>query len=107
RGKCSRLFHRLESGIGRGSAFSKGRTPGPSAHDRQGCSLPQESSQEDLSLNSNSVANVKPRGTKPPPKGATALKISPRTLYGLTQIFKLLADESRLKILLALAEDGE
>ena len=59
-------------------------------------------------MNPNSVANAKPRGTKPPPaKGPTALKISPRTLYGLTQVFKLLADESRLKILLALGEDGE
>lgn len=58
-------------------------------------------------MNPNSVANAKPRGTKPPAKQATALKISQRTLTGLTQIFKTLADKSRLKILLALAEDGE
>lgn len=40
-------------------------------------------------------------------KRTSAIKVSPRTLYGLTQVFKLLADESRLKILLALAQDGE
>lgn len=53
------------------------------------------------------VHTAKPRGTKPPPRSSSSLKISQRTLYGLTQIFKLLADESRLKILLALAEGGE
>ena len=58
-------------------------------------------------MNSNSVANAKPRGTKPPAKPATTLKISKGTLTGLTRIFQMLADESRLKILLALAEDGE
>lgn len=58
-------------------------------------------------MNSNSVVNNKPRGNKPPAKTGSSLKISQRTLYGLTQVFKLLADESRLKILLALAEDGE
>lgn len=58
-------------------------------------------------MNVISTIGPKPRGTKPPAKPPTALKISPRTLYGLTQVFKLLSDESRLKILLALAEDGE
>ena len=53
------------------------------------------------------MLNTKPRGNKPPAKSGASLKIAPRTLYGLTQIFKLLADESRLKILLALAEEGE
>lgn len=57
-------------------------------------------------MNTNVVVAVKPRANKPPVK-TTPLKVSQRTLYGLTQIFKLLADESRLKILLALAEDGE
>jgi ArsR family transcriptional regulator len=41
------------------------------------------------------------------PKTTSALKISGRTINGLAQVFKLLADESRLKILLALAQDGE
>src|SRR5215470_17403379 len=40
-------------------------------------------------------------------KPTSALKVSPRTINGLAQVFKLLADESRLKILLALAQDGE
>src|SRR5262249_6258975 len=40
-------------------------------------------------------------------KPTSAIKISPRTINGLAQVFKLLADESRLKILLALAQDGE
>ena len=38
---------------------------------------------------------------------APALPISDRTLTGLTQVFKLLADESRLRILLTLAREGE
>jgi len=58
-------------------------------------------------LNNNSVIAPRPRGNKIPVKKTTAIKISPRTLGGLTQVFKLLADESRLKILLALAQDGE
>ncbi len=58
-------------------------------------------------MNSNTVLNSKPRGNKPPAKTPSSLKISKPTLSGLTQVFKLLADESRLKILLALAEDGE
>jgi DNA-binding transcriptional ArsR family regulator len=58
-------------------------------------------------LNNNAAVLTKPRATKPPTKRTSAIKVSPRTLYGLTQVFKLLADESRLKILLALAQDGE
>ena len=38
---------------------------------------------------------------------APALPITDRTLTGLTQVFKLLADESRLRILLTLAREGE
>jgi ArsR family transcriptional regulator, arsenate/arsenite/antimonite-responsive transcriptional repressor len=57
-------------------------------------------------VNANPTASPKPRGTKPP-KAAAALRISPRALKGLKDIFKLLADVNRLKILLALAEDGE
>src|SRR5437868_968940 len=41
--------------------------------------------------------------TKPTP----IVKISDRTIEGLTDIFGMLADKSRLKILLALAQDGE
>jgi ArsR family transcriptional regulator len=49
----------------------------------------------------------KPRATKLPAKGAANIAVSDRTISGLTEIFKLLADKSRLKILLALARDGE
>ena len=41
------------------------------------------------------------------PKKKTALKISEDTLHGLCNIFHLLSDKSRLKILLALAREGE
>jgi ArsR family transcriptional regulator, arsenate/arsenite/antimonite-responsive transcriptional repressor len=47
------------------------------------------------------------RSPKLQPKRTSALKVSGRTINGLAQVFKLLADESRLKILLALAQDGE
>jgi ArsR family transcriptional regulator len=44
---------------------------------------------------------------KLPGKSAPPLKVTDRTLEGLTEVFKLLADKSRLKILLALAQYGE
>lgn len=40
-------------------------------------------------------------------KAGSALKFSDQTLRDLSGVFKLLADESRLKILLALSQDGE
>ncbi len=58
-------------------------------------------------MNANTVVNNKPRGNKPPARTGPSPKVSPETLYGLKQIFQMLADESRLKILLALAADGE
>ena len=58
-------------------------------------------------MNATPATSPKPRGMKALPKATTALKISGRTINGLAQVFKLLADESRLKILLALAQDGE
>ncbi len=48
----------------------------------------------------------RPRGLKVP-RPATKLKVADQTIEGLSEIFKLLADKSRLKILLALAQDGE
>jgi ArsR family transcriptional regulator len=42
-----------------------------------------------------------------PAKGPSLINVSDRTIHGLTEVFKLLADKSRLKILLALAQDGE
>ncbi len=42
-----------------------------------------------------------------PPRPPAKIKVADRTLESLSDIFKLLADKSRLKILLALAEQGE
>ena len=42
-----------------------------------------------------------------PSKPTSPLEVSPRTINGLVQVFKLLADESRLKLLLGLARHGE
>jgi ArsR family transcriptional regulator len=50
---------------------------------------------------------VRPRGGKPAAKKAPALKVSDETIARLAKIFKLLADESRMKILMALGQDGE
>jgi DNA-binding transcriptional ArsR family regulator len=58
-------------------------------------------------MNTASAVVSKPRGGKPAHRPTSALKISERTINGLAQVFKLLSDESRLKILLALAQDGE
>ena len=58
-------------------------------------------------MNTFSALTSKPRGTKIPPKDSSPLRVAPRTISGLAQIFKQLADESRLKILLALSQDGE
>src|SRR5260370_40234215 len=47
----------------------------------------------------------KPRRPKPP---ATAIvKISDSTIKNMSEVFKLMSDRSRLKILLALAQEGE
>jgi ArsR family transcriptional regulator len=56
---------------------------------------------------SSSTTAARPRGAKTALKKASALKVSDDTIARLAKIFKLLADESRMKILLALAQDGE
>jgi DNA-binding transcriptional ArsR family regulator len=58
-------------------------------------------------LNTTPSLPVKLRTLKLPLKESSTPKVSDRTLGGLAQVFKLLADESRLRILLALAQDGE
>src|SRR5216683_8302881 len=58
-------------------------------------------------MNTASAVVHRPRGPKVPLRPTSALRISELTINGLAQVFKLLADESRLKILLALAQDGE
>jgi len=51
--------------------------------------------------------SVKAKSPKSTVKGAPTVRVSDRTIEGLTDVFGMLADKSRLKILLALAEDGE
>src|SRR5262245_11001251 len=64
-------------------------------------------SQEGRSLNHHSAVLTKPRPGKASARSTAALNISERTLNGLKEVFRMLADESRLKILLALASKGE
>jgi ArsR family transcriptional regulator len=45
--------------------------------------------------------------TRIAPAGPSPIKVPKDTLERLTDVFKLLADQSRLKIVLALARDGE
>jgi ArsR family transcriptional regulator len=58
-------------------------------------------------LNLSSTLLPKARIAKPVAKDSSTFRVTKRTLGGLAQIFKLLSDESRLKIVLALAQDGE
>jgi ArsR family transcriptional regulator len=58
-------------------------------------------------LTTHSAVAAKPRGNKVPAKISSPLRVSEDTVDGLTEVFRMLADSSRLKILLALAEDGE
>jgi ArsR family transcriptional regulator, arsenate/arsenite/antimonite-responsive transcriptional repressor len=60
-----------------------------------------------MTLSTMTPAGPKTRGTKAPPRDDNKIKVSDRTIEGFTEIFKLLADKSRLKILLALAQEGE
>jgi len=58
-------------------------------------------------LNAFSAITIKPRANKVPSRDTSPLRVSVRTISGLAQVFKQLADESRLKILLALSQDRE
>ena len=58
-------------------------------------------------MNTTAPASAKPRANKVPSKAPPNVAITDKTISGLTEVFKLLADKSRLKILLALARDGE
>jgi ArsR family transcriptional regulator len=59
-------------------------------------------------LETTSTISVKTRSKKPlEPGTAPAPRMSDETIKRLTGVFKLLSDKSRLKIVLALAEDGE
>ena len=52
---------------------------------------------------------IRARTNRAPAPAATSspIKVSDSTIHRLTDVFKLLADKSRLKIVLALAQDGE
>jgi ArsR family transcriptional regulator len=58
-------------------------------------------------LNNHTAVSVRGRPTKAPPPATSPIKVSDVTIHRLTDVFKLLADKSRLKIVLALAQDGE
>jgi len=58
-------------------------------------------------LSNSSALSVKSRALKPPPATSSPIKVSEATIHRLTDVFKLLADKSRLKIVLALAQDSE
>jgi len=57
-------------------------------------------------LSPQTPVTTKSRNHKPTSTPAT-FKISDQTIYKLSEVFKLMADKSRLKILLALAQDQE
>ena len=64
-------------------------------------------------MNTNSV-RMKPRKVSPFPKKMSlngrrpvVVRVGPRTLGGLSRMFKQLGDASRLKILFALSQEGE
>jgi ArsR family transcriptional regulator len=59
-------------------------------------------------LTNHTVVSVKARTGKSAASGSSSpIKVSDSTIHRLTDVFKLLADKSRLKIVLALAQDGE
>lgn len=53
------------------------------------------------------LAQIKPRNHKAVTTSFTPVKVSDSTIHRFSEIFKIMADKSRLKILLALAQDGE
>jgi ArsR family transcriptional regulator len=62
---------------------------------------------EDVPLMTQVSASPRTRTARPPSLDTTPIKVSEETLHRMTDVFKLLADKSRLKIVLALAQDGE
>src|SRR4051794_6333670 len=58
-------------------------------------------------LRNSSTLGVKSRAAKAPRATRSPIKLSDATIHRMTDVFKLLADKSRLKIVLALAQDRE
>jgi ArsR family transcriptional regulator len=58
---------------------------------------------EDPFLITNTISKTKSKKAKGPSK----VKVSEANIQNLTQVFKILADNSRMKILMALAQEGE
>lgn len=61
---------------------------------------------EDSAVNHQATA-VRTRSSKIAAPAVSPIRISKETLGRMTAVFKLLSDSSRLKIVLALAQDGE
>ena len=53
------------------------------------------------------AVSAKLKNNKPAARTPATVKVAEPTIEGLTDVFGMLADKSRLKILLALAQDGE
>src|SRR5579872_1539818 len=58
-------------------------------------------------LTTHTTLSVKSRSPKSAVGTTSPIRVSEGTIHRLTDVFKLLADKSRLKIVLALAQDGE
>ncbi len=58
-------------------------------------------------MSTHSSVAVRSRASKTTAAATSPIRVSEGTINRLTDVFKLLADKSRLKIVLALAQDGE
>jgi DNA-binding transcriptional ArsR family regulator len=58
-------------------------------------------------LRNSSALGVKSRAAKAPRATRSPIRVPEATIHRMTDVFKLLADKSRLKIVLALAQDRE
>jgi len=63
--------------------------------------------QEGIALSTTTVGNNKTRVSKPGMREPGPGEVAESTIEALTEVFQMLGDKSRLKILLALARDGE
>jgi ArsR family transcriptional regulator, arsenate/arsenite/antimonite-responsive transcriptional repressor len=107
----------IGSGLGRGSfifSFVEARAfTGAFLRHRSGWTATRQASTswprgmwEDSALTNHATA-VRTRSPKVVPSTSTPIRVSGNTIARMTAVFKLLADASRLKIVLALAQDSE